>query len=93
MPHSGNAAGGNSPTYQLKDNRQPSALPASTSEDAEEDTVTAAVAARSTIVTAVAAEAEGPGQSADLETIRAKVTHRAYRNTRVSMTILKCHQG
>ena len=93
MPHSRNAAGGSIPTYQLEDNRQSSALPASTSEDAEEDTVTAAVTARSTAVTAVAVEAEGPGQSADPEAIRAKVTHRAYRNMRVSVTILKRHQG
>ena len=49
--------------------------------------------ARSTAVIAVVAEAEGPSQSADLEAIRTEVTHRAYRNTRVSVTILKRHQS
>ena len=85
MPLIGNVAGGSSPTYLPEDNCQSSALPASTSENAEEDTV---------IATAVViADAEGHGQSADPEATRVEAIHRAYRNTRVSMTILKRHQG
>ena len=75
MPHSGNVAGGSSPAYQLEDNRQSSALPTSTSEDTEKESVAATVTVGSTAVTIVAAEAEGPSQSADPEAISTEVAH------------------
>ena len=55
--------------------------------------VAAVVAAKVVAATAMAEEAEGPGQSVDPEAIRAEVAHRGYRNTQVSVTILKRHQG
>ena len=91
MPNSGNAAGRSSPAYQLQDNRQSSALLVSTSEDAEEELVAAIVTVGSAAVTTVAVEVEGPDQSADPKANRAEVAHRGYRNTRVSVTILKRH--
>ena len=91
MPHFGNAAGRSSPAYQLEDNRQSSTLPASTSKNAEEKSVPAVVTVGSVAVTIVAAEAEGPGQLVDPKAIKAEVAHRGYRNTRVSVTILKRH--
>ena len=68
MPHVGGTASGSSPVNQLEDYHQSSTLPASLSEDAEEESLT--VTARSTAVTAVAAEVEGPSQSADLEAVK-----------------------
>ena len=91
VPHASSTAGGSSPINQLKNYHQSSTLPASTSENAEEESLT--VTAGSTAITALAAEAEGPGQSADPEAVKAEVAHRGYRNTRVSVTILKHHQG
>ena len=89
MPHVGSTAGGSSLVNQLEDYHQSSALPASTSEDAEDESLTVTVG--SAAVTVVAAEAEGPGQSAEPEAIRAEVAHQGYRNTRVTVTILKRH--
>ena len=89
MPHTSSTASGSSPINQPKDYYQSSTLPASTSENTEEESLTVTVG--STAVTTLAVEAEGPGQSADLEAIRAEVAHRGYKNTRVSVTILKRH--
>ena len=81
MPRIGNAAGRSSPTYLLEDDRQSSALPASTSKNAEEESVLAAVTVGSAAVVVVVAKAEGPGQSADPEATRVEAIHRAYINT------------
>ena len=91
MPHASSTASGSCPINQSKDHYQSSTLPASTLVNAEEESLT--VTAGSTAVTTLAAEAEEPGQSADPEAIRAEIAHRGYRNTRVSVTILRHHQG
>ena len=91
MPHASCTTSRISPVNQLKDYHQSSTLPASTLENAEEESLT--VTAESTAVTALVAEAEGPSQSADPEAVRAEVAHQGYRNTWVSVTILKHHQG
>ena len=80
-------------------------LPASTSENAEvgtaavvaqavtEVTVSVVPAVQATLaVTAVSEQAEQPDQSAGPGATQADITHRAYRNTRMSVTILRRHQ-
>ena len=83
MPHSGSAASGST---QI--NRQSNILPAGTSENTEEEAIaqTTAQIAVESAAPAVAAVAEQVEEIA-----RTEVTHRGYRNTRVSMTILKHH--
>ena len=66
----------------MEDSRQPKTLSASTSGYA-----------KAIIATVVTEEAEGPGQSAGLEAIKAEAAHRTYRNSRVSKTILRHHQS
>ena len=91
MPHASGTASGSSPINQLEDYHQSSTLPASTSENTKEESLI--VTTESTAVTALAVEVEGPSPSADPEAVRAEVAHQGYRNTRVSVTILKRHQG
>ena len=79
---SGNAAGNSKQISRPEDSHQYDTLPASTSEDVEEET--AAVVVQAAAVTAE--QAEEPDQSASPETTRIEVAHRAYRNTRVSVT-------
>ena len=97
MPHTGSAIGDSTQICRLKDSCPSPALPASTSENAEEGTVqTAAVADRSVpavqAVLAVTVVPEQPDQSMGPRATQADATHQAYRNTQVSVTILRCHQ-
>ena len=94
MPRSGNAVGNHRQISHSEGSRQSDVPLASTSEDVKEEaaaTMTTAIVAQ--VMATTIEQAEELDQSVNLETARAEVAHRAYRNTRVSVTILRCHQG
>ena len=87
MPHSGSAASDNTQISRPEDNSQSNIPPARTSGDAKEETAAATVVAQA--VAAAAEQVEKLDQSASSEAARAEVAHRAYKNTRVRVTILR----
>ena len=100
MPCTGSAFGDSTQIRRLEDSCPSPALPASTSENAEEGTVqTVAVADKAvpaiqpvpavTVVPEQTEQPEQPNQSAGPGATEADATHRAYRNARVSVTILR----
>ena len=105
MPCTGSAYGDSTQISHPEDNHPSPTLLARTSENAEEGT--AAVAAQTAIevavsavpavqaalaVTAISEQTEMPEQSAGPGATQAEATHRVYKNTRVSVTILRHHQ-
>ena len=98
MPRTGGAYGDSTQISRPEDSRPSPTLLASTSENTEEGTAqTEQTTAQTTVVSTgqavptVIVVAEQPEQSAGLGATQVDVTHRAYRNTRVSMTILRRH--
>ena len=93
MPHSSSAASGDRQISPLEDSRSFLTLPTSTSGNVEEKTATVTTAIAAQEVAAATRQEEQLDQSVGPEATQAEVTHRAYRNTQVSVTILRRHQG